>query len=314
MFDKTNTWCFGRFQVDIPWEAEFRTQGGDFLVAEIESGRGKENFRAAVNAAVDKVKNETFERGFKFERLVYPENDDKQIIVSKADLYGDIAYGLSGFAMNQNKHESNHYYYFSATGYDIEKLDATIAVYQAILSTVRYRHDSEVPAEAGFCIKDGFIPSDGSINMNEDASLAFRLKDRPDVRIRVESSTLWVPEETLLERAKISKLNALLPGNKVKVIRQQKRTVNGMDGEESLISGPSVGEVGTGYIFIWETQGEIGNTLKPGIHLKITAGERVEDSSLSKEQVLALYETVLKSLRFRPASGTAPQPAPAAKP
>jgi hypothetical protein len=67
-------------------------------------------------------------------------------------------------------------------------------------------------------------------------------------------------------------------------------------------------------MFIWDTTGEIGNPLKPGLHLEVETALEVDGaetpSSLTTEQAVALYEAVVKSIRMRPVAGPQPSPQP----
>ncbi|TDR72437.1 T6SS immunity protein Tli4 family protein, partial [Paludibacterium purpuratum] len=55
------------------------------------------------------------------------------------------------------------------------------------------------------------------------------------------------------------------------------------------------------------TQGDLSNPLKPNIHLEITSGEGIagvtSPSSLSTQQIQALYDTIVKTIRIRPIGG-----------
>jgi hypothetical protein len=305
MFDKTRTWCFGRYLVDIPVQTTLESNGNEYYASEINYGEGFPAFRDMVNATLEKLKSD--KDTYKYEKILYPESADRQIIIGKADLYGDIAYSVNAFTMSpRGRPGSGYFFYLSGSAYDEKKLDMVISKYRTILESVRYRHEGEIPVEPGFCFDHGFVATDGKTPVGEDANLAFTLKDYPDVWIRVTSHLIWRPERSLLERVKPGIFEAILPGA-VRFIRRGKREINGMKGEEVLVFHPSEDETGTKHTYVWETLGEFGNPLKPAVQLEITAGEETDTgSSLSASQVLALYETVLKTIRIRP---TEAQPA-----
>jgi hypothetical protein len=305
MFDKTRTWCFGRYLVDIPIHTTLQSNGNKYFGSKINYGEGFPAFRSMVNATLEKRKKG--EDISIYLRSEYPEDSHRQIIVSKVDLYGHTSYDIDAFTMSpKNKPGSGYFFYLSGNAYKIDNLDSVLSTYRTILESVRYRHEGEIPAEPGFCFENGFLASNGKTPLPEEANLAFTLKDYPDVLIRVTSHLIWNPERSLLERSDPGIFEAILPGA-VRFARRGKRNINGMEGEEVLVSHPSEDETGTKYTYIWESMGGLDDPLKPTIQLEITAGENTDSgSSLPAPQVRALYEAVLKTIRIRPTTGAKP--------
>jgi hypothetical protein len=302
VLSETKTWCFGRFLVDAPREIILTGQWGEYYTKAFETGRGAEEFQSKVNTTIRERKNATHEYDDKYERSEYPEGGKEQIIVSKHEsIGGGMSYKLDVFALRK----LNYFFYFTSEGYDEDRIDRVVASYRdKILPALRFRPDNEIPKEPGFCFKDGFIALDGGevSGRNEQASLYFDLKDHPDVRISIRSAVRFVEAESLIE------LHDAVKGDMeswVQVDGVGKREVNGLQGEERLLSGTKDGF--TEYIYKWQTLGEIGNPLKPELILSIEVGSPKASASLEKEQVRALYETILKSLRFRPVEAPKPE-------
>jgi len=212
---------------------------------------------------------------------------------------------------------NGYFFYMSSDAHSENNLDNILNKYRAFISNVRYRHDSEIPTEPGFCFQNGFVADDGKTSQSEIAQLKFRLKDNPDVVISIDSIVSFVEDDegSLLERMK--KVRSDLVKNKAKILSEKSRKINEIKGEEFLMYLKLDGDIFLGHKFIWESQEELNNPLKPGLHLEITtATERREGgSSLTTEQVQALYETIVRSIRIRPVTES-PQPnsTPAAKP
>jgi len=175
--------------------------------------------------------------------------------------------------------------------------------YEMYLNQVRYRSPTEIPIDPGFCFENGFVANDGKNAKPEHSSLSFSLKGHPDVSIVISSDTYFKQEKSLLIRRKESGIEERFPG-KIHKIREGKKEVNGMQGEEAITYFPSDDETGVAQNLVWETLGEVGNNLKPSIHLEISTGELVAGetgvSSLSNKEAVALYDTILKSIRIRP--------------
>jgi hypothetical protein len=274
----------------------------------INSGFGYPKFRALIEETLEKRKKAE-DILYEYVRSEYPEDSDRQIIVSKREAWGHIAYAADAFILNpKDKPGLGYFFFLSGKAYGIEYFDEILARYRTVLSNVRYRREEEFPAEPGFCFKDGFVANDGKTSQVEDADLHFHLKDYPDVSIILYTGVLFVEEKPLLERGSEAVKN--LMAGKVKFISEKNRKINGMAGQESLISAPVDNGPGEAHFFKWETLGELNNPLKPNISLEIETGKRNNGaaSSLTTAQAVALYEAILKSIRIRPTGDDAGPP------
>ncbi|MDR2093314.1 MAG: hypothetical protein LBP58_08395 [Azoarcus sp.] len=296
MFEYADTYCFGRFLVNVPREAVLDGQWHDYYAEPFKIGRGKEEFHAKVKAMLEKRKNITHEYEDHYERSEYPDNSNNQIIVSKhKSIMGDMSYALDVFALRK----LGYYFYFTAEARSERQIERAVRNYRdIILPALRYRPDYEIPKEPGFCFGSGFIAGEGTPGWAEEADLAFHLKDNPDVKISIGSMVYRRPEPSLIEKSKGDEKG-------IHWDKEGKRTVNGLDGEEVLLSGRVEDETGIGHGYVWETPGEPKNPLKPGIRLEILTGITPANvlntaSSLPTPQVRALYEAIVKTIRLRP--------------
>jgi hypothetical protein len=119
MFENTKTYCFGRYLVDVPTEAELKNFGNKYYATAIESGVGREAFKKAVADKSELLKNEKWKGGFKYSSSEFDSSEDQRMLISKANLYGDIAYGIDTFKMaSSNKIGAGRYFYTSGKGFD----------------------------------------------------------------------------------------------------------------------------------------------------------------------------------------------------
>jgi hypothetical protein len=302
MFEHTNTYCFGRFLVDIPREAALEGQSNEFYTKRIETALGKEEFYEEVKKILNKRKNETGKRGFKFLRNEYPEGGDIQIIVSKADLYGDIVYAIDVFALRK----LGYYFYFTIEGYNENQIERIVDNWRKILPTLRYRPEYEIPREPGFCFENGFIAMESRQSWNEASSLYFILNEYPDVTIRISSDIMLVSEEPLIKRLDESSFEPWMRKESMRT----REVNNNLKGSEVLLYGKKDGNL-THY-FQFESFGEVKNPLKPTITMEVQTGGPIDgkmvSTALTNEQVRALYEKVLNSIRPRPTGDAAGPP------
>lgn len=299
MFDKMRTYCFGRYLVDIPYEAELKGQGNNYQGASIKSVRGGEGqYKGMIEKRIGELKDGKSASGlFKFEKEIGSIASGNLLLGYK------VAFGSPMYSIDSFKLDKGWIFTTSKAPYSPGKINSILERFDGYLKNVRYRSDREAPKEAGFCIENGFVANTGKSPQFEMASITFALKNNPDVWFSIDSFTLSKPEPSLLERQKAAKLDERFPG-KIKAIRKGARTVNGMQGEESLNEFPSDNGMGVAHSFMWEAQGGFDDPLNPKVSIQLTSGEGVAgvtgESSLSAAQMQRLYESVIKSIRVRP--------------
>ena len=225
---KTQTYCFGRYLVDITVEAELKLQESSYLVADIRSEPGnRKDFRARGNAASKNRKDENNDSiVYKHMDNVYPTHDDKQIVISKAihetgvewNVLGGgrspktvvIFYSIDAFAMPTDgtlflgkysfaKRTDKTLFFDKYNGLPQDDIDEVLPIFRDIFSSIQYRENDAFPAEPGFCIENGFIPNDGKTPQNEHAALGFWLKNDHSIRIEIKSYLSSKGEQFLLK-------------------------------------------------------------------------------------------------------------------
>ena len=198
----------------------------------------------------------------------------------------DDAYIVSGYfriPSNNGKEPANW------KAKEKEMLDGMEKRYRAdFLKGLRERQEYEVPNQSGICLIRGFIADDGGKPFK--ANTAVRFAKQTDMRLEMLHGAVLQPgEPTLLERDLVSEKSALAKIFKTagyRTIRQGKRDVNGMSGTEKLIKWQ-----GNKYMLIWERDGG-----DPRIMMKFGA-DRAEGTGRSEAEVLAIWDTVLPTLK-----------------
>ena len=155
---------------------------------------------------------------------------------------------------------------------------------QEILNGLKTRQEFEVPNRHGICLIGGFIADDGKKPFEVHSTVEFAKQHDMSLEI-MHGDVLKAGEATLLQR----KVN-LGKGTMVKAlthtIRQGKRTINGMSGEEKLVKWG-----GNKYMFFWERDGG-----DPRIMMQFGA-EKKDGTKRSEAEVLAIWDTVLPTLK-----------------
>ena len=155
---------------------------------------------------------------------------------------------------------------------------------QEILNGLKTRQEFEVPNKHGICLIGGFIADDGKKPFEVHSTVEFAKQHDMSLEI-MHGDVLKAGEATLLQR-KVDPEKGLLVKALTRTIRQGKRTINGMPGEEKLVKWG-----GNKYMFFWERDGG-----DPRIMMQFGA-ERKDGTKRSEAEVLAIWDTVLPTLK-----------------
>ena len=155
---------------------------------------------------------------------------------------------------------------------------------QEILSGLKTRQEFEVPNKHGICLIGGFIADDGKKPFEVHSTVEFAKQHDMSLEI-MHGDVLKAGEPTLLQR-KVNLGKGAMVKALTRTIRQGKRTINGMSGEEKLVKCG-----GNKYMFFWERDGG-----DPRIMMQFGA-EKKDGTKRSEAEVLAIWDTVLPTLK-----------------
>ena len=155
---------------------------------------------------------------------------------------------------------------------------------QEILNGLKTRQEFEVPNRHGICLIGGFIADDGKKPFEVHSTVEFAKQHDMSLEI-MHGDVLKAGEATLLKR-KVDPEKGLLVKALTRTIRQGKRTINGMSGEEKLVKWG-----GNKYMFFWERDGG-----DPRIMMQFGT-EKKDGTKRSEAEVLAIWDTVLPTLK-----------------
>ncbi|MES2118288.1 MAG: T6SS immunity protein Tli4 family protein [Pseudomonadota bacterium] len=305
---KGTTLCFGRFLIDLPEGAHIKEMGqqssflyGDIYSEPFEGGaEGFKNKMALREADARAGKNQ---KNHKFDKVIPTSIPNTRIIITRDDnVFGRVFFQLEMyhwadgilFSMNEGPYDRNN---IGPAAHEIET---------AIVARLRRRARDEIPTEPGFCIKDGFIADDGRTEHFEEAHMQINFLEWPDVWVSVFSQTVpKAGDESLLTRVyKVPETP--LERAYIRTLRRGKREVNGFKGEELLDLLPTPDAIKQHY-FHWEALGNVKDIFVPLLDLDLETATRPMKGprprpSLSDDQAIKLYDTILSTVRLRPTS------------
>ena len=293
-------YCSGRYQLRLPSQRRHGSthldyNGWSVMVMFNDWKRNlrninefKQNGRAGTNIVVDtrtlipdRAMMQVTRKGFGWEDIV---GDDG--MPYEADLYfkldNDDAYIVRSFfyiPADNKKAPANWKAQEKEAINTIEK-----KFRQEILSGLKTRQEFEVPNRHGICLIGGFIADDGKKPFEVHSTVEFAKQHDMSLEI-MHGDVLKAGEATLLQR-KVDPEKGLLVKALTRTIRQGKRTINGMSGEEKLVKWG-----GNKYMFFWERDGG-----DPRIMMQFGT-EKKDGTKRSEAEVLAIWDTVLPTLK-----------------
>jgi hypothetical protein len=141
MFDKMKTYCFGRYLVDVPYEAELKGQGNAYQGASIKSERGSEvQFKKRIENRLAKLKEGGTESDY------FEFNKELELSKNSNLLVGyQVAFGSPMYSIDSFKLDKGWIFTTSKSPYSPEKITTTLDRFSDYLKNVRYRSDREIP-------------------------------------------------------------------------------------------------------------------------------------------------------------------------
>ncbi|GJI99010.1 hypothetical protein RugamoR57_57280 [Duganella caerulea] len=303
--NSVTTLCFGRFLIDVPAGAHIRELGqqATIMYGEIRSeslSGGVEAFTKKMAARELDARKGKNPKDYQFVEVKKTAVPNTRIFISSDDVFGEKLFRLEMY------HWDSGILYSLAQGpYEEEKIGRIVqGLETSLIAHLRPRAQGEIPSEPGFCFKDGFVANDGVEEHFEEARMQINFKEWPDVWVSVYSQT--VPKAgdlSLLQRLAQHPDSSLEKAN-IKTFRQRKREVNGFKGEEVLDLLPTEEGIKQ-HLFTWEAVGAVKNIFAPLLSVEFETATLPPNGprprpSLTDDQAIKLYDTIVNSIRLRP--------------
>jgi hypothetical protein len=308
----TQTYCFGRFLIDLPKTAEVNGQAYEFMFGKIESERflgGAEGFEKKMKESESTFKAVTREGKYSYANSRLTGSPTSRILVTSRTAFGSKAFGFEAYRYLPN----GILFSMKEKAFSVDKIDSVLQRLETrLLPNLRYRspggggHAEEIPTEPGFCIEKGFIADDGKTPQYEYAELNFRFKQWPDVSVRVYSRT----NGDKLEESLLSRMQKPFPpefteaAKQIKTLRKGAHDVGPLHGEEALETYPTDHGYAVHHL-VWDAQGALKSTTEPAFYLELQTGRilgspnpRVRPS-LTDKQAIELFDAIVNSIRLR---------------
>jgi hypothetical protein len=328
MTEKRKTVCVGRYLIDVPAQAEVSLSGVVLDGFDIET---REESEQAFLERVRAHELEISERGTAADGnggIVEARDLRVPGMVGRALIYGrQRSYWIERgkrvddewVSVEINAHIGSHSFKL------LDKLadEARAATGEALLARLRARGEDEVPTSPGFCVWRGVFTEPLPSHRGEHVMMHLDLPDHPDMALTLASIAGAKAGPGLL--ARVAQTDATMMADvllRMAKLREGKRSINGIDGEEVLTRAHEF-NFSTTYGLNWESRGVQDDPLRPFLSLELQtgvsdrAGGQAVDTSLHEDALLALWDSISSTIRLRknnpPPSASSPQERPGPK-
>ncbi len=315
--NQSNTYCLGRFLIDLPNDAEIVAQTAEYRGDKIKVERqpSAETFLHLITEKENTLRETKHKKDPSLLKYLSKKDDGHSVAI----IYWKTPEKRHLYETEVNKWQKG--FQFLAKGQaDPDQMEMAVDFANRTLSELRYRDPKEIPTEPGFCIERGLFAGEPAMPHYERAEVSFRLKGHPDV---VVNASTWMvmkeDREGLLDRIDRKKKDTALIDlfNRIKVLRRGQHPVNGMAAEEYLQSIPA-GETFSTHMFRWETTGKYHDLYAPEIIVEFRTGKTKDfeerPPTLSDKQAIELFDSIVNSIRVRPVNSPALSPEPSPHP
>ena len=187
---------------------------------------------------------------------------------------------------------------------DIFKTDTPDDIEAKVLKVVERTSFAPSPDQAGrgTCLGPMLIDAGQD---QEHSSITLHDAARPDVWFEISTNAIGAdPDQSLLQRGNANDAKVRALGAKWDTLRRGKIRIANMDAEEELIGYKAEGK--TGFLFAAESQRTQPSFERQRLKFDLTSGSLIggapAESSLSKSEMIAVWDVAIQSVRLRPAA------------
>jgi hypothetical protein len=306
------TVCVGRYLVDVPAKAAVSLSGSmldGFDIARVEESEAA--FRERVAAREAEIRASHGDPATNTEGGMV-EARDLRIpgIVGRTLVYGrSRSYLMEGdrriYSESVSVESHAHLDGVSFSLSDDTAKEEAAAEAETLLARIQPLGADEIPAAPGFCIARAVFVDPLPAHSNEHIVMHLELPQHPDLGLNLASFAGARPGASLLARTAQTDASTN-PDVRLRMtkLRERKRNINGVDGEELLLRAREYNFTTT-YGFDWEAPGKTDNPSLPFLSLALRTGinerpgGKPVHTSLHEDALLALWDGISSSIRLR---------------
>jgi hypothetical protein len=312
MTREMKTVCIGRFLNDMPEETELaltRPRIDGFDIASFDEPDADFQVRLGQREARLRAVPDRLGGNRNVESVREVKTDDG--VVGKIFVHGRTVHeGTRMRGLEQERYRYEHVavealvhgqgmsFELSAEKYDPDQVENLFKLVAKLVPNP----SNEAPTEPGFCVYRAWFRDPLTADQGEEIMMHAQLPSHPDIQFQTILAAGNKPAtQSLLERT--TEVEAgLTPDERKRLsnLRADPRRISGIAGDEVITRVLERNDT-TVYTFWWEVDGTEDNVFIPHVALIMYVGKGDNgpvSSSLSEKAAMALWDTILSSIRF----------------
>ena len=168
---------------------------------------------------------------------------------------------------------------------------------QSLMARISGRDNDVIPTKPGSCITHAFIATDPTAREREDINIGLISNTFDNIRVVVSNDNFTREENTVLDR--MGEIKSNISRSRGGIERKGAFSVNGLQAQEFLATGLQEDNDEPRYQFEMYINEMTASYKAPGFMLTLD-NQRMSPTSYSKEEIIAFWDEISRSVRVRP--------------
>ena len=168
---------------------------------------------------------------------------------------------------------------------------------KTLMARISGRDNDVIPTKPGSCITHAFIATDPTARDQEDINIGLISRTFDNIRVAVSTDNFTREENTVLDR--MGEITSNISRSRGGIERKGAFSVNGLQVQEFLATGLQEDNDEPRYNFEMYINEMTASYKTPGFILTLD-NQRMPPTSYSKEEIIAFWDTISRSVRVRP--------------
>lgn len=233
------------------------------------------------------------------EGVIFERNENESVADAMRILEGYLyTNGVVIKLQKQTVNDSSPVYNQQRNGDPIQNYVANdVSQMQSLMARISGRDNEVIPTKPDSCITHAFIATDPTARDREDINIGLISNTFDNIRVVVSNDNFTREENTVLDR--MGEIKSNISRSRGGIERKGAFSVNGLQAQEFLATGLQEDNDEPRYQFEMYINEMTASYKTPGFTLTLD-NQRMSPTSYSKEEIIAFWDTISRSVRVRP--------------
>ena len=231
--------------------------------------------------------------------VIFERNENESVADAMRILEGYLyTNGVVIKLQKQTVNDSSPVYNQQRNGDPIQNYVARdVSQMQSLMARISGRDNDVIPTKPGSCITHAFIATDPTAREREDINIGLISNTFDNIRVVVSNDNFTREENTVLDR--MGEIKSNISRSRGDIERKGAFSVNGLQAQEFLATGLQEDNDEPRYQFEMYINEMTASYKAPGFMLTLD-NQRMPPTSYSKEEIIAFWDEISRSVRVRP--------------